>query len=190
MTSYLLAGPAIEPVSLAEAKTYCRIDGEDEDGLVATLVAAARIHVEGLTARALIAQSWRVVLDRWPPGGAVRLPVGPAMSLTGISAYDDAAAEHELDLGQFSLEPRGARMLLPRTVAGMPTLRARQGIEIDYVAGYGADAQDVPSDLRQAVLTLVAYWFENRDAVVVASGTTVAPRGFDRLVDGYRAVRL
>ena len=37
MTSTLIAGPGEEPVSLAEAKAWCRIDGDDEDGLVAAL---------------------------------------------------------------------------------------------------------------------------------------------------------
>jgi uncharacterized phiE125 gp8 family phage protein len=54
---------------------------------------------------------------------------------------------------------------------------------VDYTAGYG-DAADVPADLRQAVLTLVAYWYEHRDSV------TTAPVGFERLIAGYRRVRL
>src|SRR5690242_18760477 len=62
MTSYLIAGPGEEPVSLAEAKAFARIDGSDEDALVGALIAAARLHVESLTGRALITQTWRLVL--------------------------------------------------------------------------------------------------------------------------------
>ncbi|WP_162783826.1 baseplate multidomain protein megatron [Devosia naphthalenivorans] len=57
MTSYLLAGPAGEPVSLAEAKAFLRVDDGAEDGLIGTLIGAARLHVEGVTGRALLAQS-------------------------------------------------------------------------------------------------------------------------------------
>ena len=39
MISYLLAGPAEEPVSHAEAKAFLRLDGSAEDGLVTTLIA-------------------------------------------------------------------------------------------------------------------------------------------------------
>lgn len=76
MTAYLLAGPAQEPVSLAEARAFLRLDGDAEDALVQTLVTAARLHVEAITARAMIAQTWRLVLDARPPDGAVRLPEG------------------------------------------------------------------------------------------------------------------
>jgi uncharacterized phiE125 gp8 family phage protein len=61
MTSYLLAGPAGEPLTLAETKAYLRLDDEAEDALVTTLITAARLHVEGVTGRALMAQSWRLI---------------------------------------------------------------------------------------------------------------------------------
>ena len=82
------------------------------------------------------------------------------------------------------------RQLAPRLPAGMPLLRDRGGIEIDYVAGFGNDASAVPVDLKQAVLSLIGYWFEHRDAVVIAGSGAVVPPGFDRLVSVYREVRL
>ena len=54
MISYLLAGPAEEPVSLGDAKAFLRVDDTAEDGLIATLVTAARLHVESVTGRAMI----------------------------------------------------------------------------------------------------------------------------------------
>lgn len=91
MISYLLAGPESEPVSLLEAKRFLRIDDENEaeDGLIGALIAASRIHVEGVTGRALIAQGWRAVLDAWPGDRQVRLPVGPLMTLTAVTTYDE-----------------------------------------------------------------------------------------------------
>ena len=82
------------------------------------------------------------------------------------------------------------RLLLPDHIAGAPVLRRRQGLEIDYVAGYGADAAEVPADLRQALLLLVGFWFEHRDTVVAATTGAAAPAGFERLLAPYRRVRL
>ena len=188
MTSYLLAGPAEEPVSLVEAKAFLKVDDGAEDGLITTLIGAARLHVEGVTGRALLAQSWRVVLDGWPTDRQVKLPVTPFMAVTEITAYDADGAGHDIPLAQFLREPD--RLLLPSTVSGMPVLRERQGIEVDYVAGFGTEPEDVPPDMRQALLALVAYWYEHRDAVIVAGSGAVVPSGFDRMVAGYKRVRL
>jgi len=188
MTSYLLAGPALEPVSLAEAKAFLKIDDEAEDGLIATLITAARLHVEGVTGKALMAQTWRVICDRWPEDRTVRLPVRPFRSLAAVTAYDADGVPHDVPLAQFLSEPE--RLLLPADVAGMPALRERQGIEIDYVAGFGETAGDVPMDIRQALLTLVAHWHEHRDAVVIAGSGAVVPSGFDQLVAPHRRVAL
>ncbi len=188
MTSYLLAGPAEEPVSLAEAKAFLKVDDTAEDGLIATLIGAARLHVESVTGRALMAQSWRIVLDAWPENGLVRLPVWPLMSVTAIAATDGNGASHEIGVGQFGAEPD--RLVVPRVVVGMPAMQERGGIEIDYVAGFGAERDDVPADLRQAVLGLVAHWHEHRDAVLIAGSGSVVPSGFDRIIAGYKRVRL
>jgi uncharacterized phiE125 gp8 family phage protein len=185
MISYLLAGPALEPVTLAEAKAFLRVDDGAEDALVATLITAARLHVEATIGRALLSQGWRVVLDWWPAEHVVRLPVGPLLSITAVTAYDEAGGAHVIELAQFSTEAAPARLLLPPTVDGMPVLRRRQGLEIDYTAGYGNAANDVPADLRQALLVLVGSWFENRD-----SASEAVPAGFERLVAPYRRVRL
>ena len=191
MISYLLAGPAEEPVSLAEARAFLRLDSEAEDGLVSTLVAAARLHVESVTGRALVNQSWRLVLDAWPTDCVVTLPVSPLVSLTAITAYDEDGDDHPLPMAQFEAAAgvTPARLNLPRTVAGMPVLRERFGIEVDYVAGFG-EADDVPSDLKRGVLALVAHWFEHRDAVLVAGSGAVIPPGFNQMISPYRQVRL
>lgn len=188
MTSYLLAGPAEEPVSLAEAKAFLKIDDMAEDALITTLIGAARLHVEGVSGTALIAQSWRIVLDDWPENRIVRLPVSPLIAVTGIAATDDNGGSHEIGLGQFRSEPD--RLIVPRVVTGMPALQERQGIEIDYVAGFGTEPEDVPAVLRQAVLTLVAHWHAHRDAVIVAGSGAVVPTGFDRMIAAYKRVRL
>jgi uncharacterized phiE125 gp8 family phage protein len=189
MITYLLAGPAEEPVSLVEAKAFLKLDDTGEDALVRTLISAARLHIEGLTGKALLAQSWRLVLDAWPQDREIKLPVTPFVSLTGIAAYDEDGESHEVALAQFLDAPD--RLILPKPIADMPSnLRARQGIEIDYVAGFGTEPEDVPADIKQALLTLVAYWFEHRDAVITAGSGSVVPSGFDRLIAPHKAVRL
>ncbi|HHY49915.1 MAG TPA: hypothetical protein GYA10_09230 [Alphaproteobacteria bacterium] len=189
MTSYLLAGPAEEPVSLAEARAFLRLDDTAEDGLVQTLIAAARLHIEGTTARAMLRQSWRLVLDAWPANRDIRLPVGPLATVSALTVFDPAGDPQEVDFADFVIDRATPRLLLPASFAP-PAMRERQGIEIDFVAGYGEEPADVPADLRQALLTLVAYWFEHRDTAHLAGAATVVPSGVERLVANYRRMAL
>jgi uncharacterized phiE125 gp8 family phage protein len=188
MISYLLAGPVGEPVSLAEAKAFLRVDDTAEDALIGTLITAARLHVEGVTGRALMHQTWRMVRDGWPVDRTIKLPVTPFASVVAVTAYDTAGTAHAVPLAQFMDAPD--RLLLPANVAGLPLMRDRQGIEIDYVAGFGSAPEDVPVDIRQALLTLVAHWHEHRDAVIVAGSGAVVPSGFDRLIAPHRRLAL
>ena len=66
MPLILTAGPSVEPISLAEAKAHCRVDADAEDTLIASLILAARLHIERCLDLALISQSWSLYLDRWP----------------------------------------------------------------------------------------------------------------------------
>ena len=49
MTSILMIPPAIEPLSLEEAKAFLRVETGDDDALIAALIAAARLHIESQT---------------------------------------------------------------------------------------------------------------------------------------------
>src|ERR1035437_40652 len=69
MSSLLLTAPAIEPLSLAEAKAFLRVETSDDDDVICALIAGSRIHVEAQTRRALITQSWRISADVWPDDG-------------------------------------------------------------------------------------------------------------------------
>jgi hypothetical protein len=72
MPSQIVTPPSVEPVSLAEARSYLRVDADvtSEDALITDLIAAARQDAEKITWRALVMQTWRATLDRFPGPGA------------------------------------------------------------------------------------------------------------------------
>ena len=72
MTLLRTGEPAAEPVTVAEVKSHLRLQHASEDDLIAGLIRAAREEVERATGMALIDQTWRLVLDRWPRGGRAR----------------------------------------------------------------------------------------------------------------------
>jgi uncharacterized phiE125 gp8 family phage protein len=97
MASILLTGPAIEPISLEETKTFLRIEHNDEDQLIAALIAGARSHIEAQTQTALITQDWRVVLDAWPQRGRIIVRPGPLKALNATRVFDCNGDPHMID---------------------------------------------------------------------------------------------
>jgi uncharacterized phiE125 gp8 family phage protein len=169
MHAIALDGPAVEPIPLAEMRAYLRLDGEGEDALVAGLVAAARLAIEAATRLALIAQTWRLRVDRWPTDGVVALPLAPVLSVDAVRLLPrtGAAVTFGPDLYRLDLSGDPARLLLD-----LPAARPQPGdhLEIDLTAGFGPGPESVPAPLRLAIRRLVARWFENRGDVASPDG--------------------
>ena len=58
--------PAVEPLTLQEAKDHLRVDHTDDDSLIDPMIKTARMYAEGKTRRALITQTWDWLLDSFP----------------------------------------------------------------------------------------------------------------------------
>lgn len=166
MTPILLTGPALEPISLDEAKAWLRIDASDEDQLLSALIVSARMTLEAYTRRFFVTQSWRMTLDAWPAPTMRRktlvLPFAPFQSVAAIRVYDAAGVAQTLDAGAYRAPSAPDRGRIAFVDAPPAPGRATDGVEIDVVLGYGGQATNTPEPLRRAILTLVAQWHENR----------------------------
>lgn len=189
MTPILLTGPAEEPISLADAKSYLRIEAADEDGLVTALISAARLTVEAGAGQILVNQSWRLVLDAWPSDGCLRAPISPLLAVTAVRVRDQAGAATVLSPSTYVVDvaSRPGRVLFP----GAPPAPGRPigGIEVDITAGLSATAAGLPESLRLATRRLVAFWFENRGDVA-APGEPALPADVVALMAPWRRGRL
>lgn len=189
MTPILLQPPAVEPLSLAEAKAWLRVDHADEDDLIAGLVVSARAMVETFTRCVLIEQTWRVTLDDWPPDRVVRLAPGPFRSLVAarVIAADETAQPVAPSHYALDASPHAARL---RILGDAPRPgRLIAGVEIDFMAGYGPSASDVPAPLRQAIRLLVARLYERRGDSDVETGAAF-PADLAALLAPWRRARL
>ena len=190
MASLLLTAPAVEPLTLAEVKAYLRVDVTDDDELIAALIAGARIHVEAQTRRALITQSWRLVLDAWPDDGRILVWPAPLQSLSAVRVYDLDNNASTVDTGSFVADVAASQLVFAPWALAQPG-RIAAGIELDVMCGYGNVATDVPEPLRQAIRLLVAHWYENRGLVEGGiTGVAVLPNTVAALLSPYRMVSL
>ena len=190
MSPILLVGPMIEPISLAEARAWLKLDSTEEDDLVGALITSARLIVESLTRRMLLTQTWRLALDAWPKGQKIEIPFAPFRALTAIRVYDAADVAQSVPFSLFFLDaaPEGARIIFTgdRPAPG----RKASGIEIDIVVGYGDAPKSVPAPLRQAMRLLVARWYDNRGDALAIPAQDALPAPVAALVAPYRRARL
>ena len=136
-------GPAVEPVSLAEARVFLRLDDDDthENDLVLALIQAGRLLLESATRLIFVTQNWRLTLSRISGQGVehheIRLPLAPIIAITQVRALDEEGAAQTVDPALYRLRPGAVPPLLVLT-DGFPG--APGGIEIDLEAGFGPDA--------------------------------------------------
>jgi uncharacterized phiE125 gp8 family phage protein len=189
MSSILLSGPSVEPLSLDEAKQFLRVEHDDDDDVIAALIAGARVHVEAQTRRALTTQSWRLIRDGWPADGRIRALPAPLRALAAARIYRLDGSTQTIDPGAFVVDPAGAGLSFTPGALPAPA-RIAAGIELDVGAGYGDDATDVPQALRQAIRILVAHWYENRGLIAVGANIAVLPETAAALMAPYRMLSL
>lgn len=190
MPSIILTPPAGEPVSLAEAKAFLRVEHNDDDEVIAALIAGARLHVEAQTRRALITQVWRLTRDVWPASGALPILPAPLRYVIAVRVFTANGAEL-VDDDSLAIDKVAAPAVLSFVPGAMPMPgRPFGGIEIDIEAGYGGDADDVPQPLRQAIRLLTAHWYENRALIAASREVASVPRAVAGLIAPYRVVSL
>lgn len=190
MSAILITPPLIEPVSLAEARAHLRLDDTAEDTLLGAMIAAARVHVENATRRVLIEQRWRLTLDAWPASGRLVLPVAPVGAIDAVTLRGADGTTRPMPEGALvvDLAASPARLQLAGG-ATLPPLAPLAGITIDLTAGYGPSPVAVPQPLREAIMQLVARWFEHRDGLAPAL-TAAVPDQVRDLIAPYRLLRV
>lgn len=220
MATVQTSAPAVEPITLAEAKAHLRIDTADEDGLIQSLIMTSRLHIEIALGLALISQSWSCFFDRWPsmsgsrvgplqPSGAafvlanaatrnyfaadaVTLPISPVKSVDAIRVYAEDGTFFALPLAGFTVDlvSRHPRIIRKQGTDTPQPGRCMNGLEIAVTCGFGATPADIPAPIRQALLLLVAHWYEHRDPGEIGTPEARIPDVVSHLLSNYLPVRL
>ena len=180
-------GPDTEPVTLAEAIEFLR---EDEDlaqsDLIEGLIAAARQWSEEFLGRALVNTGYTMTLDRFHD--VIYLPRSKVQSVSAIRYIDENGDQQTLATSKYRVDSKSlVGRITPAYSECWPTIRpVINAVEIDFVAGYGEDADAVPAAIKQAIKYMVTHWYEIRETVVVGSIATKVPLTARSLLAPYR----
>jgi uncharacterized phiE125 gp8 family phage protein len=167
---HLVGGPASEPVSAAEAKAFARIDGNEDDALIGTLITTARERLERYTNRALFTQTWEMVLDELK--STVQIPKPPLISVESIKYTDTAGTEFVVPPASYYVvlggDYTGGKVVLSETLSDWPGyqyVRLQAGWRIRFVCG----PDEYPEWAKHLVLEMVAWMYDNRSIDVPMS---------------------
>jgi uncharacterized phiE125 gp8 family phage protein len=190
LPTVVTVAPASEPVSLAEARSQCRIDGSDSDGDLNRYIIAARALTEEYTGTKLVSQTVLMQASRFCD--LIDLPVAPIISVSSVKYLDTAGAEQTLDTSVYELVNTGLEPQIRLKINQVwPSVRqcVSDAVRVTAIAGYST----VPESIRAAMLMLIAQWNDERSSissvrqsVTSDGGIPTLPNTVDALLANYR----
>jgi uncharacterized phiE125 gp8 family phage protein len=202
MKTVVVTSATGEPITLEDVKSQLRLElGQtNEDEFLEGLITAARQHVENITGRKLMPQTWTVYYDAWPSGkdnyDTIEIPYPPLRSIpsTGLVYTDSTSGSTTLSSTAWAAdtvsEP-GRLVLDYNDDWPTVTLHNNNPIAIEFNCGYST-AATIPGTIKQAVKMLIGHYYENRESVTgTPSGMKIeeTPWAVKTLLAPYREYR-
>ena len=176
-------GPAVEPLTVAEAKLHLRVDTTEDDTYIGTLITAAREWVENYLDRTLITTQLILRAAEFPTEELelARPPMVASGTATAVVITYTLADTTTATLSTALY--RVDRTSTPGNVAPIingtwpsDVIEDANAVAVTYWAGYGPTSASVPATIRHAMLMLIGHWYDRRSAVL--TGTISKPIEF------------
>ena len=156
--------PVSYPVTVDEIKEFARIDGTDEDSILESFLVGVVNSVEAYLGRALITRTYKLIMDEWNSKD-IELPMPPLISVSSVKTVDESDTETTYSSSNYFVitESIPGRLVIKKD-AEIPTNteRYQAGYNITFTAGYGTNRNNVPKQIRIAIMQWVTIIYENR----------------------------
>lgn len=190
MVIKVITPPNEEPITLDDMKSYLRVDDDNDNMLISSLITAAREYCEGFQNRAYFSQTIELTMDHFPGQRhmrfeefpfiafgngdrnrhhhkVIKLPMPPLQSVLSITYTDDSGATTTLDSSSYVVDADSEPgRLAPASGKDWPNVKLQpiNGVRVRYIAGF-ENVGLIPKSINQAIMMLVAHWYENRSPV-------------------------
>lgn len=178
----------LQPDEVMQFIKFEDTDEGDEVNLIVNLIKSVRVHFEKRTGLSFLEKTYETFFkhDESP----FILPVSPVISVDKVELVDHEGTKTELTLnstyhkkGLYELE------IIPYSLSTVSnpwySFSGIYDLLVTYKAGYGDDdTEDMPEDLKQAMLKQVIRWYDNRDDFLEG---TLLPE-VDRVVNLYKKI--
>ncbi|MEO1107228.1 MAG: hypothetical protein AAFX90_04825 [Pseudomonadota bacterium] len=174
-------GSAKLPFYLDDLKLHLRVTDDVEDLAIQTIGQTAAAEIEQFAQIALLTQTIQVMIFDPLPDSGLRLPIGPVV--------DDAVPTVDIDGTDFNaFDFVGGNRPYIRWLGEYHNLSPSR-MTIDYQAGFGDAAADIPRDLAQALMDQAALHYDGRSPLHKQKWMTESPH-MVRISARYRGVQI
>jgi uncharacterized phiE125 gp8 family phage protein len=195
MPKIIIEEPLTLPVSVEEAKIHSRIttSNVDNDASIESMLYSATKQAENYTCRAFITQKWKLETQKiWPYLKIPRPPLQPD-TVENVVFRDSMGVETPIDPDTYYVDHIQQPAILTFKTGQYPFpfssfnwgwgSPASNVIILEFTAGYGDDPEDVPWQIKQGILNIFGFLYENRESQMMACGA------FD-ILNPYRVMYL
>ena len=191
----LKTAPTAEPLAVTDTPTaaynvldHLRVDVTDDNDLIGQLIVAARVWCEEFTRRAFITQIWELRLDAFP--AEIVVPKPRLITVTHVKYTDTSGNVQTFSADDYDVdiyaEPGVIRLGYGQS---WPSFRSvPNSVLVEYTAGYGATAANIPGPIIAAMKLLIGHWYEHREDVVIGVTPAEVPFVAKSLLYPYRVL--
>jgi uncharacterized phiE125 gp8 family phage protein len=146
-----------EPLLVTEVKNYLHIDFDNDDIFISSLITSARLRLERFTGCFFGSKTVKIYAEVF---NDFELPYGPVTSITTVRRW---AGDMDFDiLTDYVTKGSSFLIFVPESCGEY---------ELTYVTGFTT----LPDDIKLAIMTEVAYRYENRGDEI--TGLTTISKG-------------
>lgn len=149
-------------INMEVAKKFLRIDGHDEDEMIKILIQSATSMFEKVTGLTLLNTQYRTTRDTL--FNRMELRKAPFVSFDNIEREVNDVWE-VLDTDDFKVhvkQPYVDLHCVNNAPFGVNASDCISTVRVDFTAGYGEKAKDVPANIQHILMQLLTFFYEAR----------------------------
>lgn len=165
---------ATEPISLSEAKSHLRVDFNDDDTYITTLISVARDYAEGFQKRSLITKTLELTQDYFT--NPIILENLPCNSVTSVNYTRLDGTVGTVDPTTYIVTQDGK--IVPKYYWPPDVLQVADGVKVTYTVG----STTIDPATKHALLLLIGNFYEFREPIVVGKTVENVPLSVKQLL--------
>jgi len=195
---YVTTSTDSRAISIADMKTFLRVDTSDDDAVIAAYIATATEAIKQYLRRAILTETFVFKADGFTDeeaderllalgpgfhtasvpyvlggGQTLDLPFPVLQSVTSVVTYDRSNNSSTFSSLKYQVDLQSGRIYLNEGETWPTNLRAQDALEVTYVAGYGSGS--IPSPILQAIRSYVEQLYDGCEGMTDEIKRLLAP---------------